>query len=248
MKPKMVLFGVLTVTPPECAYDWGSGSWTDLEQRARKRPGAGAGDAATAADAGVARAGHQCDALASCEVRGIADYDAEMVRPRARRRGRPGSISDAGPAARRRVGRHVSRCAARICLRGGWAYRRFCQGPRERDTLTLDALVTVFPAGREGAIRSPTSARRPARAGSRYPLRHDAARRTRGALALGDTVTRDVARRSRTPPVAGGVRDRTFLRVAVVWLRGGFVGVSGLCSRKRRQAHLTFRPVAWHAD
>jgi surfeit locus 1 family protein len=134
-------------------------------------------------------------------VRGVADYDAEMVQSSRSQAGAPGVylLTPVRP------------------LDTGWGdtsllvLRGYVYSPdartvdfakaREADTLVIDALVTAFPPPRAGAVRSAT-APRAVRALDRDTLEMMMARPLVPVvlLALGDTMPHDVVRPTRVPP------------------------------------------------
>jgi surfeit locus 1 family protein len=223
MKPKMVLFGVLTVIAAGVCVRLGFWQLDRLEQRRAKN--------ALVLERGTLpplpmRALREQDTSAThwhrVKVRGIADYDAEMVQASRSQAGAPG-IYLLTPVRPLEDGWGDTSV---VVLRG-FVYAAdgrtvdFAKA-RESDTLTLDALVTVFPAGREGAIRSPTSARA-LRVLDRDTLSAMMQRPLAPVvlLALGDTVTRDVALPARVPPPSQG--EGPHLSYAWQWF--GFAAV-----------------------
>lgn len=134
-------------------------------------------------------------------VRGIADYDAEMVQTSRSQAGAPGVylLTPVRPLD------STWGDTALLVLRG-YLYSADARTvdfakARESDTLTVDALVTAFPTRGRGAIRSPTSPRA-LRALDRDTLMAMMARPLLPVvlLALGDTLPRDVVRPTRVPP------------------------------------------------
>ena len=134
-------------------------------------------------------------------VRGIADYDKELVHATRSQAGSPGVhlLTPVRPLDGAWGDTNL------LVLRGflyaadgrtiDWATAR------DADTLTFDALITEFPPVREGTVRMPSSAR-----AVRF-LNHDTLQAMMHRplapfvlLALGDTITRDMRRPTRIPP------------------------------------------------
>jgi surfeit locus 1 family protein len=134
-------------------------------------------------------------------VHGVADYGAEVVQTSRSQNGSPG-VYVLTPVRPLEDGWGDT---ALVLLRG-WLYSPDARTvdlvpAKEADTISVDALVTVFPPPRPGALRSPTSPN------AVRALDHDTLsammRRPLAPavlLALGDTVTRDVALITRIPP------------------------------------------------
>ncbi len=138
-------------------------------------------------------------------VRGVADYDAELVHATRSQNGSPGvylltpvrPIDSAwGDTSVLLLRGYVSAPDGRTV---DWA------AAREADTVTFDALVTSFPPPRPGKVRMPSAARA-VRVLDRDTL--SVMMRTPLApfilLVLGDTVVRDVRKPTRIPPPSLG--------------------------------------------
>lgn len=135
-------------------------------------------------------------------VRGVADYDAEMVHATRSQNGSPGVHlltpvrpldGDWGDTAVLVLRGFLAAADGRTI---DWT------SARDSDTLAFDALVTSFPvSSRAGAVRMP-SAPRAVRALDRDSLSAAMARPLAPfvLLALGDTVVRDVTKPARIPP------------------------------------------------
>ncbi len=202
MKARLVLFGVLTVVAAGVCVRLGIWQLHRLDERRAKN--ALVLERGTAAPLAM-DALHGQDTAAThwrrVTVRGVADYDAEMVQTSRSQSGVPGVyvLTPVRP------------------LDAGWGdtallvLRGYLYSPdartvdlaraREGDTLTIEALVTVFPPPVPGGVRSPTTPR------AIRLLDRDTLQAMMGRplapvvlLALGDTVTHDVTLVTRVPP------------------------------------------------
>lgn len=202
MNTRLVVFGVLTVAAAGVCVRLGVWQLDRLEERRAKNAlvlqrGAEAPivmDALRRQDTTVT---HWQRVL----VRGVADYDAELVQASRSQAGAPG-VYLLTPVRPLEPGWGDT---ALLVLRG-YVYSADARTvdfakAREDDTLTVEALVTTFPPTRPGAVRLPSDAR-----AVRW-LDHDTLQAMMQRplvpvvlLALGDTVPRDVVRPSRVPP------------------------------------------------
>ena len=202
MSKKLVAFGVFAVIAAGICVRLGIWQLHRLDERRAKN--------ALVLDRGKAeplpmRALHEQDTSAThwrrVLVHGVADYDAEVVQTSRSQNGSPG-VYVLTPVRPLEDGWGDT---ALVLLRG-WLYspdaRKVDLVPaREADTITVEALVTAFPPPRPGAIRSPSSAN-----GIRvldYDTLSAMMRRPLAPavlLALGDTVSRDIALVTRIPP------------------------------------------------
>ncbi len=176
-------------------------------------------------------------------VRGVADYDGELVHATRSQAGSPGVhlLTPVRP------------------LDGAWGdtnllvLRGFLYAPdgrtvdwaaaRDADTLSFDALVTEFPPAREGTVKMPSAARA-VRFLDRDTLQTMMHRPLAPfiLLALGDTVTRDIKKPTRIPPPSSSEGSHqsyayqwfAFATVALV----GFVAVARSDRRRAEQRAL----------
>lgn len=165
-------------------------------------------------------------------VRGVADYDAEMVQSSRSQSGAPGVylLTPIRPLS-------PGWGDTSIVLLRGFLYSAdgrtvdFAQA-RESDTLELEALVTAFPPPQAGNVRSPTSAR------ALRALNRDTLQTMMGRplvpvvlLALGDTSPRDVKRPTRVPPPSPS--EGPHLSYAMQWFAFATVFVVGFLAFAR---------------
>jgi len=165
-------------------------------------------------------------------VRGVADYDAEMVQSSRSQAGAPGVYLltpvrplDAGWG-------DTSLLVLRGYLYSADARTIDFAKAREADTLVLDALVTAFPPPRAGAVRSATAARA-VRALNRDTLEMMMARPLVPVvlLALGDTMPHDILRPTRVPPPSPS--EGPHMSYAVQWFGFATVFVVGFVAFAR---------------
>lgn len=165
-------------------------------------------------------------------VRGVADYNAEMVQSSRSQSGAPGVylLTPIRP------------------LEPGWGDTSFVllrgflysadgrtvdfEMAREADTLEIEALVTAFPPPKAGNVRSPTSTR------ALRSLNRDTLESMMGRplvpvvlLALGDTTPRDVKRPTRVPPPSPS--EGPHLSYAMQWFAFATVFVVGFIAFAR---------------
>ena len=173
-------------------------------------------------------------------IHGVADYDAEVVQTSRSLNGTPG-VYVLTPVRPLEEGWGDT---AVVVLRG-YLYSPDARSvdlarAREADTLSLEALVTLFPPPTPGAVRSPSSANA-IRALDRDTLSAMMHRPLAPAvlLALGDTVTRDVALVTRVPPPSQG--EGPHFSYAMQWFGFatvfivGFLAFARNSSRARRE-------------
>jgi surfeit locus 1 family protein len=174
-------------------------------------------------------------------VRGIADYDAEMVQSSRSQAGAPGVylLTPVRP------------------LDAGWGdtsllvLRGYLYSPdartvdfakaREADTLEIEALVTAFPPPRAGVVRSAV-APRAVRALNRDTLEMMMARPLVPVvlLALGDTMPQDILRPTRVPPPSPG--EGPHKSYAMQWFGFAAVFVVGFVAFARTASTPKGRP------
>jgi surfeit locus 1 family protein len=240
VKSKLVVFGVLAVVAAGVCVRLGVWQLHRLDERRAKN--------ALVLERGNApplpmRALHEQDTSVThwrrVLVHGVADYDAEVVQTSRSKAGTPG-VYVLTPVRPLEEGWGDT---ALVLLRG-YLYSADARSvdlslAREADTLTIEALVTAFPPPTAGALRSPTTAQA-VRALDRDTLSAMMRRPLAPAvlLALGDTVTRDIALITRVPPPAPG--DGPHLSYALQWF--GFatvfiVGFVAFARNSRRPEH-----------
>ncbi len=202
MKGRVVLFGLLTAVAAGVCVRLGFWQLDRLAERREKNAlvlqrGAGEPVAMSSLRARDTSETH----WQRVTVRGVADYDAEMVQSSRSQAGAPGVylLTPIRPL-------EPGWGDTSLLLLRGYLYSADARTvdfakAREADTLTIDALVTAFPPPRMGAIRSPTSDRA-VRWLDRDTLQAMMKRPLVPVvlLALGDTTPRDVVRPARVPP------------------------------------------------
>ena len=159
-------------------------------------------------------------------LRGVADYDAEVVQASRSQRGAPG-VYLVTPV--RPLGQGWGDTA--ILLVRGYVYAPDGRSidrvaARERDTLQLETLVTAFAAHRAGNVTLPSDDRAvnaldrdSLEAKMRIPLAPFV------LLALGDSVTRDIGRPARvTPPSLSEGAHQSY---ALQWFSFATVAIVG---------------------
>lgn len=202
MNAKLVLFGVLTVAAAGVCVRLGFWQLDRLAERREKNALVLQRGAMTPIPMDALR---RQDTSAThwqrVTVRGVADYDAEMVQASRSQAGAPGVylLTPVRPI-------EPGWGDTTLLLLRGYLYSADARTidfakAREGDTLTVDALVTAFPPPRAGAVRLPSEPR-----AVRW-LDRDTLQAMMGRplvpvvlLALGDTVPRDVSKPSRVPP------------------------------------------------
>lgn len=202
MNRKLILFGVFAVIAAGVCVRLGIWQLHRLDERRAKNALV---LARSNAESLPMRALHEQDTSAThwrrVTIQGVADYDAEVVQTSRSLNGTPG-VYVLTPVRPLEEGWGDT---AVVVLRG-YLYSADARTvelarAREADTLSVEALVTSFPPPRPGAVRSPTSDNA-IRALDRDTLSAMMHRPLAPVvlLALGDTVTRDVALVTRVPP------------------------------------------------
>ena len=165
-------------------------------------------------------------------VRGVADYESEVVQTSRSQAGAPG-VYLLTPV--RPLGSGWGDTA--LLLLRGYLYSSDARTvdlvhAREGDTINIDALVTAFPPPRVGAVRSPSS-RRAIRLLDRDTLMAMMGRPLAPVvlLALGDTTPRDVSRPTRVPPPSPG--EGPHKSYALQWFSFAAVFVTGFLAFAR---------------
>ncbi len=202
MKARVVLFGVLTAVAAGVCVRLGIWQLDRLEERRAKNALVlQRGSDAPISMETLRRQDTSVTHWQRVTVRGVADYDAEMVQSSRSQSGAPG-VYLLTPVRPIEPGwGDTSLLVLRGYLYSADARTVDFAKAREEDTLTIDALVTTFPPTRVGAVQLPSEAR-----AVRW-LDHDTLQTLMRRplvpvvlLALGDTVPRDVVRPSRVPP------------------------------------------------
>lgn len=203
---RLFLFGLLAVVAASVCVRLGIWQLDRLAQRRRQNALIRARTAAPSVDVRELRG---VDTTQShwrrVSIRGVADYDAELLHATRSQNGSPGVylLTPVRPLD------NAWGDTAILMLRG---YIAAPDGrtidfasAREADTVAFDALVTSFPPPRPGNVRMPSAAR-----AVRF-LDHDtlSAMMKRPLapfvlLVLGDTVVRDVSKPTRIPPPSLG--------------------------------------------
>lgn len=241
MNKKLVAFGVFAVIAAGVCVRLGIWQLRRLDERRAKN--------ALVLERGNAeplpmRALHEQDTSAThwrrVRIYGVADYEAEVVQTSRSQKGTPG-VYVLTPVRPLEEGWGDT---ALVVLRG-YLYSTNARTvdltrAREGDTLSFDALVTAFPPPQPGAVRSPTS-ERAIRALDRDTLSAMMQRPLAPAvlLALGDTVTHDVALVTRVPPPSQS--EGPHFSYAMQWFGFATVFIVGFVAFARNSSHTSHR-------
>lgn len=199
---RLVLLGIVAIAAAAGCVRLGIWQLHRLAQRRAQNALIRARTASPAMDVSAIRA---VDTTAShwrrVSIRGVADYDAELVHATRSQNGSPGVYlltpvrpidGEWGDTAVLLLRGYVSAPDGRTI---DW------NAAREADTVTFDAIVTSFPPPRPGNVRMPSAARA-VRVLDRDTLSAMMKRPLAPfvLLVLGDTVVRDVRKATRIPP------------------------------------------------
>lgn len=203
---RLVLLGVVAVAAAAGCVRLGIWQLDRLAQRRAQNALIRARTALPPVDVGEIRT---LDTTAShwrrVSIRGVADYDAELVHATRSQNGSPGVhlLTAVRPLDRAWGDTAVLLLRGYVSAPDGrtidWA------AAREADTVMFDALVTSFPPPRPGNVRMPSAAR-----AVRLLDRDTLATMMQRPLApfvllvLGDTVMRDIRKATRIPPPSLG--------------------------------------------
>lgn len=236
---RLVLLGIVAVAAAAGCIRLGIWQLDRLAQRRAQNALIRARTAAPAVDVSAVRT---VDTTAShwrrVAIRGVADYDAEMVHATRSQNGSPGVylLTPVRP------------------LSGEWGdtsvllLRGYVPAPdgrtidwvkaREGDTVSFDAVVTSFPPPRPGTVRMPSAARA-VRTLDRDTLSAMMQRPLAPfvLLVLGDTIMRDITRPTRIPPPSLG--EGAHESYAYQWFSFALVALGGftafvIADRKRK--------------
>lgn len=202
MKLKFILFGVFTAVAAGICIRLGMWQLHRLDERRGKNADVYARGALAPLPLSALRSS---DTVAThwrrVTLRGVADYDAEIVQGSRSQAGAPGVyiLTPVRPI-------EAGWGDTAILLLRGYVYSPDAKTidfakAREADTIDVETLVTSFPPARDGMVRSPTTPR------VVWTLNRDTITAMLARplapvvlLALGDTVPKDLVRPARIPP------------------------------------------------
>lgn len=236
MSLRTILFGVVVVVTAGVCVRLGFWQLARLDER-RAKNALVANRRATAPVSISEIGGQDTSAIhwRHVTLRGVADYDAEVVHASRSQAGSPGVhlLTPVRP------------------LDGAWGdtsvlvLRGYVYAPdgrtvdwakaRESDTLTLDALVMEYAPTREGNVRMPSTTRA-VRFVDRDTLQSILRRPLAPflLLALGDTIQRDISRPTRVPPPS--LTEGAHKSYAYQWFSFAAVALAGLAAVVRSDA------------
>lgn len=202
MKPRFILFGIFTAVAAGVCIRLGIWQLHRLDERRSKNADVYArGGLPPLPMSALKTSDTTATHWRRVTLRGVADYDAEIVQGSRSQAGAPGVylLTPVHPL-------EPGWGDTAIMLVRGYVYAPDAktidfEKAREADTLELDALVTSYPPARHGAVRSPTTNR------VIWSLNYDTISTMMARplvpvilLALGDTVPRDLVHPARVPP------------------------------------------------
>lgn len=202
MRKRLVVFGILTLAAAAVCVRLGIWQLDRLdERRAKNALVLARGRAEPLSMRSLREQDTSVTHWRRISVRGVADYDAEMVQASRSQAGAPGVYLLTPVRPIESGWGDTSLLVLRGYLYSADARTVDFAKAREGDTVSFDVLVTAFPPPQLGAIRSPTS-RRALRLLDRDTLEAMMGRPLAPVvlLALGDTMPRDVVRPTRVPP------------------------------------------------
>lgn len=236
---RLVLLGIIAVAAAAGCIRLGIWQLDRLAQRRAQNALIRSRTAAPAVDVSAVRAVDTTEShWRRVAIRGVADYDAELVHATRSQNGSPGVylLTPVRP------------------LSGAWGdtsvllLRGYVPAPdgrtidwnkaREGDTVSFDAVVTSFPPPRPGTVRMPSAAR------AVRTLDRDTLSTMMGRplapfvlLVLGDTIMRDITRPTRIPPPSLG--EGAHESYAYQWFSFALVALGGfaafvIADRKRK--------------
>jgi surfeit locus 1 family protein len=206
MKPRSIIFGIFTAIAAGVCIRLGIWQLHRLDERRAKNADVYARGAMEPLPLLALKTEDTVDThWRRVTLRGVPDYDAEIVQGSRSQAGAPGVylLTPVRPL-------EEGWGDTSILLLRGYVYAPDAKTidyakAREADTLELDALVTSFPPVRSGMVRSPTTER------VVWSLNYDTITTMLARplapvvlLALGDTTPRDIVRPARVPPPSLG--------------------------------------------